>query len=553
MNFSRAVLRFCINANQPKTHKEGSFCVRKNMVIIMKRLICIFCCAALMFSSLCLNACAAQTEQYVARDSKYGDANDDGTVNLLDLILLRKYIVKMQVNMNYENIDINGDCKINLFDLIALRKMMVKMTVQYGQRFSKDNLDINSTVEDLGIPLASTWPDSGMGDKISARNPFDMVAFNNNVYISCGNYSTNEGPIKLIRLSRNDKIRKTVEFQTEQANKFYIYDDRLFTLAVDPKAWLTGSYYTCDKNKSWVSHDILANNIHCYDMIKHNGKYFFAGSNVEYDDNNKELSNGVVFSCSEEDVTLTNRIEAFQRFSLVPFINKYGDTINMTDHSYGVPRVYELMEFKGVLYAMYYNYVEENFVTSMYPDTRFDGLECNGVYKYNDEKQQFEYCEGLNILDQFKGNIKFNQDRETVMTDFEWNGQYIVINDGISATNDLKTWETISIPEYEDYAARDCQVIGDKLYILANVKVKDGQWTNAVFETSDLKTFRRILYFDTVSWLRSFAYTNGAFFFCVGAYSNEISEVKWISNVKHEKVFEYGTECGRVYRYIYYK
>ena len=519
----------------------------------MKKILCIICCAALIVSSLCLNACATQTEQYTVNVADYGDANDDGAVNLLDLILLRKYLVHFDVNMNYENTDFNGDCKINLADLVEMRKKLVKMAVQYGQRFANDNLDINATVEDMGIPLQSKWPDSGLTAKISARNPYDMVAFNNNVYISCGNYDTNEGPIKLVRLSRNDKIRKTAEFQTEQANKFYIYDDRLFTLATDPKAWLTGSYYTCDKNKSWVSHDILANNIHCYDMIKHNGQYFFAGSNVEYDDNNKELSNGTVFSCSEEDVTLTNRVEAYQRFKLVPFINKYGDTINMTDHSYGVPRVYELMEFKGVLYALYYNYVEENFVTSPFPNDRFDGLECNGVYKYNDEKEQFEYCEGLNILDQYKGNVKFNQDDETVMTDFEWNGQYVVVNDGISVTDDLKTWETRTITGYENYAVRDCQVIGDKLYLLANVKVADGKWTNAIFETSDFENYRRILYFDTVSWLRSFAYTNGAFFFCVGAYRSEIADVKWVDNQKQETLHEDALDCGRVYRYIYYK
>ena len=112
-------------------------------------------------------------------------------------------------------------------------------------------------------------------------------------------------------------------------------------------------------------------------------------------------------------------------------------------------------------------------------------------------------------------------------------------------TDDLKTWETRAIPGYEDYIIRDCQVIGDKLYFLANVKIADGKWTNAVFESSDLKNFRRILYFDTANWLRSFAYTNGTFIFCVGAYGNEIE-------AEDGSLTAWGKECGRVYRYKYY-
>lgn len=520
----------------------------------MKKILCIICCLSLFATTFCFSASAEQTEQYNLRTGEFGDSNDDGTVNLLDLILLRKYLAKFDVKMNFENTDMNGDCAVNLLDLIMLRKKLAKFNLTYGEKFAEDNLDINSSIQDLGIPLEKKYPDSGLTAKISARNPYDMVAFNNNVYISSGNYSSNEGPVRVVMLSRNDsRIRTSTDLSTEEVNKFYVYDDTLFALAVDPQVWGTGSYYTQSTTKGWISHGLLSNNIHCYDMIKHNGKYFFAGSSIYNINDTDQVSLGTVHSCNEEDVLSTHPFDTL-KFDTIPFINKYGDEINIHDHTYGIPRVYELMEFKGTLYAMYYDYVEEIYVNSPIENDQYDGLECNGIYKYNDEKEQFEYCEGLTIHDQFMGRTEyFIQDDETVMTDFEWNDKYVAINDGIYLTNDLKTWEKRDIAGYEDYTVRDVQVIGDKLYLLANVKIKEGQWTNAVFETSDFENYRRILYFDTVSWVRSFAYTNGTFFFCVGAYRDEISTKRWEGSVVHETIHDAGKECGRVYKYIYYK
>lgn len=54
------------------------------------------------------------------------DLNADGKVNLLDLITLRKALVKWHVGYEVNAIDANGDGKVNLLDLLLLRKYIAK-------------------------------------------------------------------------------------------------------------------------------------------------------------------------------------------------------------------------------------------------------------------------------------------------------------------------------------------------------------------------------------------------------------------------------------------
>lgn len=63
---------------------------------------------------------------------EYGDANNDGKISLLDLILLRKYLAKWNVTIDLTAADCNGDGKISLLDLIALRKYLAHWNIVLG-------------------------------------------------------------------------------------------------------------------------------------------------------------------------------------------------------------------------------------------------------------------------------------------------------------------------------------------------------------------------------------------------------------------------------------
>ena len=52
----------------------------------------------------------------------YGDVNNDGAVNMKDILQLRKYIAGYSVTINETNTDVNLDGSINMKDVLVIRK-----------------------------------------------------------------------------------------------------------------------------------------------------------------------------------------------------------------------------------------------------------------------------------------------------------------------------------------------------------------------------------------------------------------------------------------------
>ena len=68
--------------------------------------------------------------RFVDKNSKY--ANRDGKVNLKDLVLLRRYLNKWQVETDVSVCDLNGDGSVNLKDLVLLQRHLNKWNVTLG-------------------------------------------------------------------------------------------------------------------------------------------------------------------------------------------------------------------------------------------------------------------------------------------------------------------------------------------------------------------------------------------------------------------------------------
>ena len=68
--------------------------------------------------------------RFVDKNSK--DANRDGKVNLKDLVLLRRYLNKWQVETDVSVCDLNGDGSVNLKDLVLLQRYLNKWDVTLG-------------------------------------------------------------------------------------------------------------------------------------------------------------------------------------------------------------------------------------------------------------------------------------------------------------------------------------------------------------------------------------------------------------------------------------
>ena len=56
------------------------------------------------------------------KDIIYGDANGDGTVNMKDVLMIRKYIAELPVDIALDAADANGDGVVNMKDVLIVRK-----------------------------------------------------------------------------------------------------------------------------------------------------------------------------------------------------------------------------------------------------------------------------------------------------------------------------------------------------------------------------------------------------------------------------------------------
>ena len=62
----------------------------------------------------------------------YGDVNYDSKVNMLDVLLIRKYIAKQPIDLDENLADVTCDSKVNMLDVLLIRKYIAKQPVHLG-------------------------------------------------------------------------------------------------------------------------------------------------------------------------------------------------------------------------------------------------------------------------------------------------------------------------------------------------------------------------------------------------------------------------------------
>ena len=65
-------------------------------------------------------------------DEFYGDVNEDGYRDALDLLILSKYVANMAVKVDSEYSDTNGDGKISVLDVLRFSKFLSGEEVTMG-------------------------------------------------------------------------------------------------------------------------------------------------------------------------------------------------------------------------------------------------------------------------------------------------------------------------------------------------------------------------------------------------------------------------------------
>ena len=67
------------------------------------------------------------------QSTRYGDINGDGAIDIVDGVLLKKHLAKMQVVISEKAADVNGDGNIEIADAVLLLKYLAGMKVELGR------------------------------------------------------------------------------------------------------------------------------------------------------------------------------------------------------------------------------------------------------------------------------------------------------------------------------------------------------------------------------------------------------------------------------------
>lgn len=63
---------------------------------------------------------------------KYGDVNGDGNIDMLDVLLIRKYIAKQPIALDIKIADVTCDGYVDMLDVLLIRKYIAKQPVSLG-------------------------------------------------------------------------------------------------------------------------------------------------------------------------------------------------------------------------------------------------------------------------------------------------------------------------------------------------------------------------------------------------------------------------------------
>jgi hypothetical protein len=135
--------------------------------------------------------------------------------------------------------------------------------------------DVTAKVEDLGIPTEKRYPG---GERIYARNPWSMKAFQGRIYIGSGNSNNkgpapNAGPVDVVSLDpKTGKYSIEWTVPDEQIDEFRIIGSTLVIPGHDPKAsWAYGEFYVRNVGGGWQKVRTIKGGIHMYDLIQKPG------------------------------------------------------------------------------------------------------------------------------------------------------------------------------------------------------------------------------------------------------------------------------------------
>ena len=308
--------------------------------------------------------------------------------------------------------------------------------------------------------------------------PWDLIVWDDKLFIGGGDYDTNAGPVDIWCYDiQKDVWINSGTVPDEEINRFVIMDDCLVSPGVDPKDdWSLGNFYYFE-NGSWTTVRNIPGGIHCFDIVEYNDN-IFVGLGVK-------SGNSPVAVSSDGGGTFTS-----------VQMKKNGVTVNTSGSN--TVRVYDLFIFQDTLYAAF-----------LYGDTE----KTYDLYRYNDGVFVFDN-EWNNKIHQ----IKYNH--YIIGGKAEFNGSMYFTTGYLYTTGDMANFTRIAFPN--DKTVYDIFTDKTSLYVLCGEKIKDGRYEVSVWENDggDATNFKKLFSFIYDVAPLSMTYDNGTFFIGMGEYTS---------------------------------
>ena len=334
----------------------------------------------------------------------------------------------------------------------------------------EEGKNVTRELQDLGIPLLETYTNDSE-TQIRARSAWDMVAYDGKIYIGCGDYDTNMGPVAVWSYDVDDGAwQASSPLEDGHIKRYAVLRDTLSILGTDPRGdWSMGSYYTLEGDE-WIEHRVLPSGIHCFDAVEYDGKLFF----------------GLGVNSGDSPVVTSEDGETFASVSF------FKDGVSVDTALYEVVRVHNFVICENTLYAFLTLGTEEKATLEVY---RYDG---ESFSYFSTPPEVFLRSYDITYTGEFAGLATFI------------NGYcYYISEDMVN----FRPWRV----EMSDLAS-DVMVIDGVQYVLAHTALRSGRYESAVYASTDGKTFAKLFWFRDRVPANSFTYADGVFYFSMGRY-----------------------------------
>lgn len=296
------------------------------------------------------------------------------------------------------------------------------------------------TYTELGIPTSARYSEG-----TSARCPWDMIIWNENLYVGSGDYDANAGPVDMWCYDKKENDWKiTGVVPDEEISRFCIIGDTLVAPGIDPaEDWMYGNYYKFDGD-TWIKMRRIYDGIHNFDMVEYDGR-IFCGLGVK--------PGKFPIACSYDNGEFFVPVEMY---------DEDGDLLDTSD--YQTVRVYDLFAFNNNLYASFMSYDDIEITYDLY---RYE----NETFVYDKPwSQEIQYVNYINNI--IGGKAEFN-------------GNMFFTTGYLYATADMENFTLVNFPNNQ--IVYDISVYNDALYALCGEQKEDGKYVVSVWKNDSKK------------------------------------------------------------------